>query len=141
MLFSPSFSLFASDFRPLMERVFALLFRMGRFPQPPTTVLRTNRDGDAEIELPKVVYQGRIAMVMRRLQSEGIARTLNRLQAMAGLDQNLVDHVDLDRTFRTAARMDGVPENLLRPETSVKRIRRKRETVAEQQTTHPIQQP
>jgi hypothetical protein len=37
--------------------------------------------------------------------------------------------------------MDGVPESLLRPETSVKRIRRKRETVAEQQTTHPIQQP
>lgn len=141
MLFSPSFSLFASDFRPLMERVFALLFRMGRFPQPPTTVLRTNRDGEAEIELPKVVYQGRIAMVMRRLQSEGIARTLNRLQAMAGLDQNLLDHVDLDRTFRTAARMDGVPENLLRPETSVKRMRRKRETVAEPQTTIPLQQP
>ena len=141
MLFSPSFSLFTSDFRPLMERVFALLFRMGRFPQPPTTVLQTNREGEAEIELPKVVYQGRIAMVMRRLQSEGIARTLNRLQSMAGLDQNLLDHVDLDRTFRTAARMDGVPENLLRPEISVKRLRRKREAAAEQQNTMPIPQP
>ena len=132
MLFSPSFTLFASDFRPLMERVFALLFRLGRFPQPPTSVLQADRDGEPEIELPQVVYQGRIAMVMRRLQSEGIARTLQRLQAMAGLDNALLDHVDLDRTFRTAARMDGVPEGILRPEVAVKRLRRKREAAAQQ---------
>ena len=130
MLFSPSFTLFTSDFRPLMERVFAQLFRMGRFPQPPSTVLQTDRRGEASIELPQVVYQGRIAMVMRRLQSEGIARTLQRLQVMGSMDSNLLDHVDLDRTFRLAARMDGVPEELLRPETSVRRLRRKREIAA-----------
>ena len=130
MLFSPSFTLFASDFRPLMERVFAQLFRMGRFPQPPSTVLQTDRRGEASIELPQVIYQGRIAMVMRRLQSEGISRTLQRLQVMGSMDSSLLDHVDLDRTFRLAARMDGVPEELLRPETSVRRLRRKRESAA-----------
>ena len=66
-------------------------------------------------------------MVMRRLQSEGIARSLQRLQIMAGLDNSLLDHVDLDRTFRLATRLDGVPEALLRPEATVKRMRRKRE--------------
>ena len=140
MLFSPSFSLFTSDFRPLMERVFAMLFRMGRFPQPPGTALRPDREGEPGIELPQVVYQGRIAMVMRRLQAEGIARTLQRLQSMAGFDRNLLDHVDLDRTFRTAARMDGVPEGLLRPEVSVKRMRRKREA-CEQQASQPTPLP
>jgi hypothetical protein len=117
----------------MMERVFALLFRLGRFPQPPSTVLQPDRNGEPGIDLPQVVYQGRIAMIMRRLQSEGIARTLQRLQVMAGLDNALVDHIDLDRTFRMAARMDGAPEGLLRPEAGVKRMRRKRETTAEQQ--------
>lgn len=144
MLFSPSFTLFASDFRPLMERVFALLFRLGRFPQPPQTVLHPDHRGEPGIELPQVVYQGRVAMVMRRLQSEGIARTLQRLQAMAGMDQQLLDHVDLDRTFRMAARLDGVPEAVLRPEVSVKRMRRKREEAAAaqpipQQVPHDLQ--
>lgn len=137
MQFSPSFTLFTSDFRPLMERVFALLFRLGRFPQPPATVLQPDHRGEPGVELPQVVYQGRVAMVMRRLQSEGIARTLQRLQLMAGMDAGLTDHMDLDRTFRMAARLDGVPEVLLRPEVSVKRLRRKREN-AEPQPTPPI---
>ncbi len=141
MLFSPSFTLFASDFRPLMERVFALLFRLGRFPQPPQTVLHTGRHEEPCIELPQVVYQGRVAMVMRRLQSEGIARTLQRLQAMVGMDQQLLDHVDLDRTFRMAARLDGVPEAVLRPEVSVKRMRRKREEAAAVAQPIPRQAP
>ncbi len=137
MLFSPSFTLFTSDFRPLMERVFALLFRLGRFPQPPATVMQPDRHGEPGIELPLVVYQGRVAQVMRRLQSEGIARTLQRLQVMAGMDSQLADHVDMDRTFRTAARLDGVPEELLRPEVQVKRMRRKRESALLQQQQQP----
>ena len=133
MQFSPSFTLFASDFRPLMERVFAQLFRLGRFPKPPVSVLQTDRRGEATIAEPHVVYQGRIAMVIRRLQSEGIERTLSRLQAMAGLEPNLADHVDLDATFRLAARLDGVPEQMLRPEYRVKRLRREREQAAASQ--------
>jgi hypothetical protein len=137
MQFSPSFTLFTSDFRPMMERVFALLFRLGRFPQPPSTALKPDRNGEPGIELPQVVYQGRIATVMRRIQAEGISRTLQRLQLMGGMNGNILDHVDLDRTFRLAARMDGVPEELLRPEISVKRMRRKREAEALQQNNQP----
>ena len=138
MLFSPSFTLFTSDFRPLMERVFALLFRLGRLPQPPATVLQPDQRGENGIELPLVVYQGRVAMVMRRLPSAGIARPLQRLQLMAGLDAGLADHVDLARTFRLSARLDGVPEELLRPEVAVKRLRRQREAAAE---TNPAPTP
>lgn len=127
MLFSPSFTLFTSDFMPMMQRIFALLFRMGKFPQPPTTVLKTDRAGEAGIEEPHVVYQGRIAMVMRRVQSEGIQHTLQRLQLLSGMDASLLDHVDLDRTFRLSARLDGVPEELLRSNAAVRRLRRQRE--------------
>ncbi len=136
MLFSPSFTLFTSDFRPLMERVFALLFRLGRFPQPPSSVLNKDALGEEVVEVPHVIYQGRIAQVMRRQQAEGIERTLRRLQELYGLDASVVDHVDLDRTFRLSARLDGVPEEILKPQTTVKRLRRQRE----QQLSASIQQ-
>ncbi len=130
MLFSPSFTLFACDFQPFMERVFALLFRLGRFPQPPSTVLRQAPRGEVEVELPHVVYQGRIAMVMRRIQSEGLERSFLRLQQLAGMEPAVADHVDLERAFRMAARLEGVPEGVLRPERAVKRLRRQREEAA-----------
>jgi len=130
MLFSPSFTLFACDFKPLMERIFAQLMRMGCFPKPPAGVIRTNRRGEGIIHEPHVVYQGRIAMVMRRIQAEGISHTLERLQQLSALEPTLADHVDLDRTFRLAARLDGAPETILRAEHAVKRLRRKRESDA-----------
>lgn len=127
MLFSPSFTLFSSDFQPLMERVFSLLFRLGRFPKPPAGVLQGDAQGELYVAEPHVIYQGRIAMIMRRIQSEGMERTLNRLQSLAALEPSLIDHVDLDASFRMAARLDGVPEQVLRPEARVRRMRRERE--------------
>lgn len=127
MQFSPSFTLFTSDFRPLMERVFALLFRQGRFPKPPVSALQTDTRGESTIAEPHVVYQGRIAMVIRRRQSEGIERTLARLQTLGALEPTVADHVDMDATFRLAARLDGVPEQVLRPDFRVKHLRRERE--------------
>ncbi len=132
MLFSPSFTLFSTDFQPLMERLFAQLFRMGKFPQPPATVLQRDEHGEATVAEPHVIYQGRIAAVMRRLQSQGITAALSRLQQLSSVDPTVVDHIDLDRTFRLAARLDGAPEEILRPITAVKRMRRQREASAQQ---------
>ena len=132
MQFSPSFTLFACDFRPLMERIFALLFRRGAFPRPPASAQQVDATGRASVPMPQVVYQGRIAMVMRRIRAEGIERTLQRLQAMAGLYPELTDHVDPDRTFRMAARMDGAPEEVLRSTTAVRRLRSARNEQARQ---------
>ncbi len=130
MLFSPSFTLFACDFQPFMERIFALLFRLGRFPQPPSSVMQRDRRGELSVAEPHVVYQGRIAMVMRRIQSEGLERSFIRLQQLAGMEPAVADHVDLERAFRLAARLEGVPEGVLRPERAVKHLRRKREEAA-----------
>lgn len=127
MLFSPSFTLFTCDFQPMMERVFALLFRSGRFPRPPRAVMRLDRSGEPVVDTPHVVYQGRIATALRRVRSEGIERTLQRLQGLSRLEPQLLDHVDLDRTFRLSSRLDGVPEEILRPESEVQATRRQRE--------------
>ena len=127
MQFSPSFTLFTCDFRPLMERVFAQLCRMGKFPKPPASVLKADRRGELSVAEPHVVYQGRIATVLRRVRAEGIERTLQRMQSMLPIDPQLLDHLDTDKTFRIAARLDGVPEDVLRAEHHVLRMRRERE--------------
>lgn len=127
MLFSPSFTLFACDFRPLMERIFAQLFRMGRFPKPPVRALQADRRGEPGVAEPHVVYQGRIAMVMRRLQGAGVERTLQRLQNLLPLQPDLADHLDVEAAFRLASRLDGLPEQLLRPQHRVNSLRRARE--------------
>lgn len=130
MLFSPSFTLFTSDCQSMMARIFATLFRLGKFPKPPASALKMAQKGEEYIEDPSAVYQGRIAMVMRRIQSEGLDRSLQRLQSMSSMDGALVDHVDLERSFRYSARMDGIPEECLRPEHAVKRLRKEREEQA-----------
>jgi hypothetical protein len=69
-------------------------------------------------------------MVLRRIKAEGMERSLLRLQNMVGLDAQLADHVDLDALFRLSARLDGVPEEVLRSEHRVFHIRRSREEQA-----------
>lgn len=127
MLFSPSFTLFTCDFRPLMERIFAQLFRLGKFPKPPASVLQPDAQGEPSVAEPHVVYRGRIASVLNRVRAEGVERTLQRLQQMLPLEAQLTDHLDADKAFRLAARLDGVPEELLRPEHQVRRLRAERE--------------
>lgn len=54
-------------------------------------------------------------------------RTLQRLQTMLPLQPNLADHLDLDAVFRLSARLDGVPEQVLRPRHRVQSLRREQE--------------
>ena len=82
LMFSPSFTLFVSDLYSTMARIFSLLFRMGKFPRPPRAVLRQGRDGTMQVGEPRVVYQSKIALVLRRLQNEGMDRSLQRLNMM-----------------------------------------------------------
>ncbi len=140
LMFSPSFTLFVSDLYPTMERIFALLFRMGRFPKPPVAVLRTGPRGELTVREPRVVYQSRIALVLRRLQNDGMDRSLQRLNLMQQSAPDLADHLDWDYCFRNAARVDGAPERMLRPLKDVQRMRREREeqqTLARQAISNP----
>lgn len=124
--FSPSFTLFVSDLQPMMMRIFAQLFRMGKFPKPPAAVVKSE-GGEDVVPEPGVVYQSKIAQIMRRIQSEGISRTLQRLNELAALAPELRDHIDLDQTFRMTARMDGIPESILRSTEDVEQLRARRE--------------
>ena len=140
-MFSPSFTLFVSDLYPTMCRIFSLLFRMGRFPKPPVSVLRTMGDGSVVVQEPKVVYQSKLALVLRRLQSEGIDRSLQRLGMMMQAAPDLSDHVDWDACFRMSSRFDGAPERMLRSNRDVEAMRRERLKAAREVQVNPPSDP
>ncbi len=135
--FFPSFSLFVSDLYPAMCRIFAMLFRMGKLPPVPSGVLKQLSGGCKGVPNPRVVYQSKIALVLRRVQTEGIDRALARLGGMAQSAPDLVDHVDWDQCFRLAGRNDGLPEKVLRPMKEVARLRRQREKPVEDTVSEP----
>ncbi len=88
--------------------------------------MREGRDGSVAVGEPRVVYQSKIALVLRRLQSEGMDRSLQRLNMMIQAAPDLADHVDWDHCFRLSARVDGAPESMLRPWADVRAMRKKR---------------
>ena len=131
-MFSPSFTLFVSDLYSTMARIFSLLFRMGKFPRPPRAVLRQGRDGTMQVGEPRVVYQSKIALVLRRLQNEGMDRSLQRLNMMMQ-----ADHVDWDACFRLSARVEGAPESMLKPWADVQAMRRRRQALQQAAEQEP----
>ena len=72
---------------------------MGKFPRPPRAVLRQGRDGTMQVGEPRVVYQSKIALVLRRLQNEGMDRSLQRLNMMMQAAPDLADHVDWEDPY------------------------------------------
>ena len=137
LMFSPSFTLFVSDLYSTMARIFSLLFRMGKFPRPPRAVLRQGRDGTMQVGEPRVVYQSKIALVLRRLQNEGMDRSLQRLNMMMQAAPDLADHVDWDACFRLSARVEGAPESMLKPWADVQAMRRRRQALQQAAEQEP----
>lgn len=135
MLFSPSFTLFASDFQVAMERVFAILFRagvFGRMDEIPREVIRKTAEG-AEVPAPKVVYQSRIALAIRQAETAAADRLMERVLGVAEAAPDALDNVNFDEYVRMSARNDGVPEKMLREEKDRDAIREGRAKAQEQQ--------
>ena len=129
--FSPTFSRLTSElFNPLLERVFGLLLRAGRFGDVPRSMIQPINETTGFVPPPKVQYASRIALALRSLPSLGYQRTLERLGAVAGIAPQVLDNFDFDKAERETALSDGVPADYLRSENDVQEERQAR---AEQQ--------
>ena len=118
MPFSPSFTRFTADFLVMQERIFAILFRAGAFgamADIPQAVVKRTRDG-AEVPPPKVVYQSRMALAIRQVETAAADRMVERAVGLAQIDPSGLDNIDTDKWIRTTGRNDGVSEDLLVPE-------------------------
>ena len=131
--FSPTFARMTTElYNPLLSRVFGLLLRQGKFPEPPEGVIVESAEGLA-IQLPEVGYSSRIALAIKGLENNALFRQLEMIMPILQLDQSVADNYDFDTIVREASRNDGLPPNWMKKQDEVQKIREKREAQLQKQ--------
>lgn len=92
MTFSQTFTQFTADFRPLMERVFCLLFRAEKFPKkgvPKDLFVAVGADGKGvRILAPGVKYLGKLSKALESAKQNGLIESLSFAMEMFGATQD-----------------------------------------------------
>ena len=124
-LLSPILDRIQSEFlEPLIERVFAIQLRRGRFQPPPPEL------SGAKI---KVEYVSPVARAQRDQDSLAIVDIFRVAAETAQVDPGITAVVDFDEGLRVIAKNKGVPVRVIRTADAVEEIRQGERELAEQQ--------
>ena len=105
-LLGPTLGRLQSEFLgPMIERIYGVLSRSGRLPEPPESI--------SEQEL-KIEYVSPLARAQRQTETQGIMRTLEFIGPIAGLDPQAAQIIKGADTVRHIAELNGVPPMLLK---------------------------
>ena len=105
-LLGPTLGRLQSEFLgPMIERIYGVLVRAGRLPEPPESI--------AEQEL-KIEYVSPLARAQRQTETQGIMRTLEFVGPIAGIDPQAAQIIKGADTVRHIAELNGVPPMLLK---------------------------
>lgn len=111
---------------PCIERVFGLLLRAGRLPQPPEAVL------DPNVKL-RVVYQSTMAKAQEQTEANGLLRVTQLISPFLSVDPTILDVFDSEAIARGLGRMYSINPNYFRSEDEVAALREQRQQAQEQQ--------
>jgi hypothetical protein len=104
---------------PMIDRIFAILFRQGKFPEVPE-ILKTA--GKIKIE-----YESPISRAQKQLEAGGILRTFDIMSIMIQQDPSIMDSFDGDAAFRhIGIDLHGIDPDLFRSDNDVDAIRKQR---------------
>ena len=105
-LLGPTLGRLQSEFLgPMIERIYGVLVRAGRLPEPPESI--------SELEL-KIEYVSPLARAQRQTETQGIMRTLEFVGPIAGMDPQAAQIIKGADTVRHIAELNGVPPMLLK---------------------------
>lgn len=110
--FTPSFTLFVSDFRMMCQRIMALLYRAGKLPDPVPGVFETNRRGvPTRLAVPQVLFMGKIAQAIARTQTDGLMTALESIGTLSQMTgrPELLDIVNLIKAGELIYDSKGAP--------------------------------
>ena len=92
MTFSQTFTQFTADFRPLMERVFCILWRSGKFPMKtaPADLFKPvgAKGKEYKILAPGVKYLGKMSKALESAKQSGLVESLSFAMEMFGATQD-----------------------------------------------------
>lgn len=116
--FSPTFFQHLNDSRPVMLRVFALMFRARLLNREnvPKELLLIDSDGGEIFNpeaLPQVVYNSKFIQLMKQVHSGGIMSATEVVARMAQFDPTVVHRFDWNFAAQEVVRNGGVPEKFI----------------------------
>lgn len=125
--FSPAFTQLTTELlNPVLQRVFMLLFRAGRLPQPPREALYQDAAGQIRLAYPRIVHTSRMALAMQSLKKSAFADLLAIFTPLLEAGVPVMDNVNTDEVIRDLTRGDGLPVTYLREEEQVNSLRQAR---------------
>ena len=106
---------------PMIDRVFSLLLRQGKFPEVPE-VLKGMKI--------KIEYESPIARAQKQLEASGILRTFDIMSSMIQVDPTIMDGFDGDAAFKHIGMdLHGINPKLYRSQDDIDAIREQRAEV------------
>lgn len=109
---------------PVLDRVFGILFRQGKFGAPPESVP----------ESFEFKYTSQVTQAQRQQEANGFIRAVEVMSPLINLNPELLtDNLDGDKTVRDTLEMFGVSPDKFKPEDERDTIRDQRQQIAQQQ--------
>jgi hypothetical protein len=131
--FSPTFARMTTELlNPLLERVFGILFRAGKFPDPPEAVFVATPDG-VSLPLPQVSYTSKIALAIKALENQSFLQFVEVVAPLVQVDPTVMDAINTDKAMKGLARNLSLPIDWMRTDEEIAAIRQQRQEAAEAQ--------
>jgi len=131
--FSPTFARMQTEvFNGLLQRIFGILFRAGRFPEPPPEVYVPTAGG-VSLAAPEVVYTSRVALAIKALENRSFIEFMQIIGPVVQLRPDVMDNFDLDIGARLLAKNLSIPTKIMRDEDDVDAMRQERAEAAQRQ--------
>lgn len=103
---------------PDIKRIFGIMSRSGKLKPMPPELHGANL---------KISYVSSLADEQRASALSGIERLLQLAGNLAGVDQNVMDNIDIDKTMETYADILRVPPDLIRDPQAMAQIRQQKQ--------------
>jgi hypothetical protein len=114
----------AEFLKPLVERIFNIMYRRGLLPEIPEVL----QDRELNIQ-----YSSLIARTQRMTEGQNILRTMEAATPFINADQTVLDNLNGDEAFKTIARIYGFPQRAINDKKVVEGIRQGRAEAQQKQ--------
>lgn len=145
MTFSQTFTQFTADFRPLMERVFCVLWRAERFPrvgEPAGLFVPVNGGKGVKVLAPGVKYLGKLSKALESAKQGGLVESLNFAVEMyqATQDVSWLDYFKPYECIKFVTDESNVDVECMRGTSEAKQMAATREQAAAMQQMAAMQE-
>lgn len=110
--------------RPMLDRVFSIMSRKKRFPEPPAALQGLDVD---------FVFTSQIVKAQMLSDSQNFLRAVQSIAPIIEADPSALDNIDTDEAMRHALKLHGIPQEMIRSSEEIENLRAQRVQAAQQQ--------